>query len=118
MGDEFIHNSGIFKCLSWHYHIDQELRDRKSLQLKFGSSSEFSQYFNIHVIFVRILLDVLCPVFRFSQASFNALTSLFIKFLDFVFILALRHTEDCHGNFVISHVKLEISLTLHAKIKE
>ena len=106
----------FFKCLSWFYHINQELRDLKSLQLKFGASSEFSEYFNI--IFIRILLDVLFPVFRFSQASFNALTSLFIKFLDFVIILAPRRIEGCHCNFVISHVKLEISLKFCAKIKE
>ena len=103
--DEFIRNSGFLKCLSWFYHIDQELRDLKLLQLKFGSSSEFSEYFN--KIFVRVLLDVLFPVLRFSKAFCNALTSLFINFLDFVIILALRHTEGCHGNFVISHVKLE-----------
>ena len=106
--DELIRNSGFLKCLSWFYHIDQELRDLKWLQLKFGSSSEFSEYFN--KIFVRILLDVLFPVFRFSKASFYALTSSFIKVLDFVIILALRRTGGCHGNFVISHVKLEISL--------
>ena len=103
--DEFIRNSGFLKCLPWFYHIGQELRDLKRLRLKFGSSSEFSEYFN--KMFVRILLDVLFPVLRFSKAFFNALTSLFIKFLDFVIILALRHTEGCHGNFVISHVKLE-----------
>ena len=79
MGDEFIRNSGFLKCLPWLYHIDQELRDLKRLQLKFGSSSEFSAYFD--KMFVRILLDVLFPVCRFSKASFNALTSLFIKFL-------------------------------------
>ena len=79
MGDEFIRNSGFLKCSSWFYHIDQELRDLKRLQLKFGSSSEFSEYFN--KIFVRILLDVLFPMCRFSKASFNALSSLFIKFL-------------------------------------
>ena len=114
--DEFIRNSGFLKCLSWFYHIDQELCDLKNLQFKFGSSSEFSEYFN--KIFVRILLDVLFPVFRFSKASFYALTSLFIKFLDFVIILALRRTDGCHGNFVISQVKLEISLKFCAKIKE
>ena len=103
--DEFIRNSGFLKCLSWFYHIDQELCDLKNLQFKFGSSSEFSEYFN--KIFVRVLLDVLFPVLRFSKAFCNALTSLFINFLDFVIILVLRHTEGCHGNFVISHVKLE-----------
>ena len=34
--DEFIRNSGFLKiCLSWFYHIDQELCDLKCLQLKF-----------------------------------------------------------------------------------
>ena len=103
--DEFIRNSGFLKCLSWFYRIDQELCDLKRLQLKFGSSSEFSEYFN--KIFVRILLGVLFPVLRFSKAFCYALTSLFIKFLDFVIILAMRHTEGCHGNFVILHAKLE-----------
>ena len=47
----------------------------KSLELTFGSVS--SEFFD--KIPVRILLDVLSRVFRFSKASFNALTSLFIS---------------------------------------
>ena len=62
----------------WHvfprlYRIDRELHALKSLELKFGLSSEFSEFFD--KIPVRILLDVLFRVFRFSKASFNALTS-------------------------------------------
>ena len=48
-------------------------------------------------------------VFRFSKASFCALTSSFTAFENFVAILTLRRTEGCQGNFVISHVKLQIN---------
>ena len=58
---------------------------------------------------VRILLDVLFRVFKFSKASFCALTSSFTAFQNFVAILTLTRTEGCHGNFVISHVKLQIN---------
>ena len=47
--------------------IDQELHSLKSLQLKFGLSSEFSEFFD--KIPVRIVLDVLLHVFRFSKVS-------------------------------------------------
>ena len=63
------------------------LHSLERLELKFGLSSEF-----FDKIPVRILLDVLFRVFRFSKASFSALTS-----------------SGCHGNFVISHVKLQIN---------
>ena len=56
--------------------IDQELSELHSLErleLKFGLSSEF-----FNKIPVRILLDVLFRVFRFSKASFYALVSSFI----------------------------------------
>ena len=75
----------------------------QKIELKFGLSSEFSECFD--KIPVRILLNVLFPVSRFSKACFNALTLSFIKFWNFVAILALRRMEGCHGNFVISHVK-------------
>ena len=58
--------------------IDQELSELHSLErleLKFGLSSEF-----FDKIPVRILLDVLFRVFRFSKASFYALASLFMTF--------------------------------------
>ena len=74
------------------------------LGLKFGLSSEF-----FDKIPVRILLDVLFRVFRFYKASFCALTSSFMTFSNFVAILTLRRTLGCHGNFVISHVKLQIN---------
>ena len=48
-------------------------------------------------------------VFLFSEASFYALASSFMTFLNFVAILTLRRTEGCYGNLVISHVKLQIN---------
>ena len=59
--------------------IDRELlHSLERLELKFGLSSEF-----FDKIPVRILLDVLFRVFRFSKASFNALTSSFMTFSNF-----------------------------------
>ena len=55
--------------------IDRELHSLERLELKFGLSSEF-----VDKIPVRILVDVLFRVFRFSKASFCALTSSFMKF--------------------------------------
>ena len=55
-------------------HIDRELlHSPELLALKFGLSSEF-----FDKISVRILLDVLFCVFRFSKASFRYLTSSFM----------------------------------------
>ena len=52
-------------------HIDGELlHSLERLEFKFGLSSEF-----FDKIPVRILLDVLFRVFRFSKASFCALPS-------------------------------------------
>ena len=85
-----------------------ELYALKSLELKCGLSAEFSECLN--KIPVRILLDVVFLVFRFSKASFNALTSPFLNFLKFVAILSSRSTKGCHGSFVISHMKLQRSL--------
>ena len=45
--------------------IDRELHSLERLELKFDSSLEF-----FDKILVRILLDVLFDVFRFSKASF------------------------------------------------
>ena len=56
--------------------IDRELQSLKRLELKFGLSWQFSEFLDT----VRILLDVLFHVFRFSKASFNALTSSFKTF--------------------------------------
>ena len=58
--------------------IDRELHSLKRLELKFGSSGEFSEF--IDKIPVRIILDVLFHVFRFSEVFFNTLTSSFIIF--------------------------------------
>ena len=55
--------------------IDRELHALERLELKFGLSSEF-----FDKIPVRILLGVLFRVFRFSKASFYALTSSFMTF--------------------------------------
>ena len=60
----------FFLALSYRSRITHAL---KSLEFKYGLSSEFSEFFD--KIPVRILLDVLFRVFRFSEASFNALTS-------------------------------------------
>ena len=63
---------------------------------------KFSEFF--HNIPLRILLDVLFRVVRFSKASFYAPTS---------FLQLRRHLETetygRFGNLVISHVKLQIN---------
>ena len=56
-------------------NIDRELHSLERLELKFGISSEFFDKMP-----VRILLDVLFRVVRFSKASFYALTSSFMTF--------------------------------------
>ena len=56
-------------------NIDRELHSLECLELKFGISSEFFDKMP-----VRILLDVLFRVVRFSKASFCALTSSFMTF--------------------------------------
>ena len=84
----YVHNRGFLTCLSCIVSID---------------NSTLSKGFD--KIPVKILLDVLFRVFRFSRASFNALTSSFI-------VLKLRRHlctetyEGFHGNFIFSHVKL------------
>ena len=55
--------------------IDREPNSLERLDLKFGLSSEF-----FDKIPVRIPLDVLFRVFRFSKASFYALASSFMTF--------------------------------------
>ena len=72
-------------------HIDRKLHSLKCLDLKFGLGSEFSNFFD--KIPVRILLDVVFRVFRFSKASFCALTSSFTAFLKL-----RRHLDtETHG---------------------
>ena len=68
--------------------INEELHAMNMLELKFLAylSSEFSEFFNN--IPDRILLDVLFCVFRFSKASFKA-----ISCLHFAAILALIRTR-------------------------
>ena len=62
------------------------LHSLERLELKFGLSSEF-----FDKIPVRILLDVLFRVFRFSKASFYALTSSFMTIHDIIKLR--RHLE-------------------------
>ena len=54
--------------------IDRELPSLERLELKFGLRLEF-----FDKITVRILVDVLFLVFRFSKASFNALATLKLR---------------------------------------
>ena len=56
-------------------NIDGELHSLERLELKFGISSEFFDKMP-----VRILLNVLFRVVRFSKASFYALASSFMTF--------------------------------------
>ena len=97
----YVSTLGFLTCLSWIVSIEELLHSLELLELKFDLSSEF-----FDKIPVRILLDVLFRVFRFSKASFYALTSLFMTF---VAILTLRRAAGCHGNLVISNVKLQIN---------
>ena len=55
--------------------IDRKLHSLEHLELKFGLSSEF-----FDKIPVKIPLNVLFLVFRFSKASFYALASSFMTF--------------------------------------
>ena len=83
--------------------IDRELHSHERLELNFGLSSEF-----FDKIPVRILLDVLFRLFKFSKASFVPWHLHSWHFKTLSPSLTLRHTEGCHGNFVILHVKLQI----------
>ena len=74
MGEELRKQSWIFDMFILD-RIDRELHSLKRLGLEFGLSSEF-----FDKIPVRILLDVLFRVFRFSKASFCALSSSFMTF--------------------------------------
>ena len=78
MGDELHSHSWIFRHVYPGFISSWELHVLKSLELKFGLSSEFSDFFA--KIPVRILLDLLFHVFRFSKASLDALTSSFTMF--------------------------------------
>ena len=63
----YFSNLGFLACLSWILSIDREIHFLERLELKFGLSSEFFDKMP-----VRIFLDVLFRVFRFSKASFYA----------------------------------------------
>ena len=58
--------------------IDRELHSLKTLELKFLLKFIISEVFD--KIPDRILLDVLFYLFKYSKASFNALTSSFVTF--------------------------------------
>ena len=70
MGDELSLQSCIFEMFTLD-RIDRgrEFHSLKSCEPKFGLSSKFSEYFD--KIPVKILLDVLFRVLRFTKASFN-----------------------------------------------
>ena len=74
IGDELRQQSWIFDMFILD-RIDRELHSLERLELKFVSSLEF-----FDKIRVRILLDVLFGVFRFSKASLYALASSFMTF--------------------------------------
>ena len=74
MGDGLRWQSWIFDMFILD-RIDRELQSLERLEPKFGLSSEF-----FDKIPVRILLDVLFRVFRFSKVSFYALASSFMTF--------------------------------------
>ena len=75
MGDELPQQSWIFDMFILN-RIDRELlHSLDRIELKFSLSSEF-----FDKIPVRIPLDVLFRVLRFSKASFCALTSSFMTF--------------------------------------
>ena len=70
----YVNNLRFLTCLSWIVSIENP-HSLERLELKFGLSSDF-----LDEIPVRILLDVLFCVFRFSKASFYALVSSFMTF--------------------------------------
>ena len=76
MGDELHQQLWIFDIIL--YRIDWELHSLKCSDLKCCLSTGFSKFFD--KIPIRILLDVLFCVFKFSKASFCALTSSFKAF--------------------------------------
>ena len=70
-----VRNHGFLTCSIPHGFIVSIENSRLS---RVDLSSKFSECFD--KIPLRILHDVLCRVFRFCKASFNALTSQFIEF--------------------------------------
>ena len=94
--------------------IDRELlHSLERLEFKFGLSSEF-----VDKIPVRILLDVLFRVFRFSKESFCALT--FHNIHDIHDILKLRRNLDSetYERFSWQFCNYKLTLKFRAKIKE
>ena len=74
----YVSSGEFLTCLSWIVSIDLELHSLKCLDRKFGLDSEFSKIF--YKIPVGIPIAVLFRVFRFSKASYYALTSSFMAF--------------------------------------
>ena len=60
----YVRNRGFLTCLSGFYRVYREVPNFQNFSTKY---------------LVRILLNVLFRVFRFSKTFFNALTSSFIK---------------------------------------
>ena len=46
----YVRSRGFFTCLSSFYFIDRELHSLKSLELKFGLSSDFSDFLTKHLL--------------------------------------------------------------------
>ena len=76
MGDELHSHSWICRHVYPGFIVSWELHALKSLELKFGLSSEFSDFFDK----IPVRIDLLFHVFRFSKASLDALTPSFTKF--------------------------------------
>ena len=83
----------------------------RRLERTFQLKSYLSEFFDKIPVNWSFLLF---RVFSFCRASFYVLTFSFITILNIEAILARRHRERYHGNFIISHVKL--TLTFSAKI--
>ena len=71
----YVSNRGFLTCLSWIVSINRELHSQ-TFRAKIWLT--FSEFFDN--IPLRIFLDVLFRVFRFSKASFYALTYSFMTF--------------------------------------
>ena len=105
----YVSNRGFLTCLSWIVSIDRELHSQTF-------RAKFSEFFDN--IPLRILLDVLFRVFRFSKESFCALT--FHNIHDIHDILKLRRNLDSetYERFSWQFCNYKLTLKFRAKIKE
>ena len=110
MGDELRSQSWIFDIFILD-RIDRELHSLRSLELKFGLSSDFSEFVRKQLL-ESFLMFSLC-VYRFSRASFNALTSSFI-------VLKLSHhlSTETNGRLPWQLQNYKLTLKFRVKIKE